>query len=109
MELQSRGTQAKEVLGVEKTGIEEWNNSAAKAVFEQPLPVLEREIEKDKLAEGMEEADQRWEIEKDKLAEGMEEADQQRPREQVEYKSTSKSKKKVNKKVSWQDLEAKIR
>ncbi|XP_048134086.1 uncharacterized protein LOC125314873 [Rhodamnia argentea] len=91
MELQSRGTRAKEALGVANTGIEEWNNSAAKAVSEHSLPVLEREIEKDKLAEGMEEAD-RW-----------------RPREQLKYKSTSKSNKKVDKKVSWQDLEAKTR
>lgn len=57
MELQSRGTtRTKEVLGVEDTGMEEWNNSTSKAVSQHSLPVLEREIEEDKAAEGMEEA-----------------------------------------------------
>ncbi|KAI6681206.1 hypothetical protein NL676_035087 [Syzygium grande] len=86
MELQSRGARTNEVHGVENTGIEEGNNSASKAVSEHSLPAFE------------------WEIEEDKLPEGMAEAYQRRPREQVKYKSSLKSNKKV-KKVSWQDRE----
>ncbi|KAL3745621.1 hypothetical protein ACJRO7_014701 [Eucalyptus globulus] len=85
MELQSRGTRTKEVLGVEDTGMEEWNNSASKAVSEHSLPVLERE--------------------EDKAAEGMEEANLLRPGEQVTYMKSSLKSNKRAKKVVWQDLE----